>query len=511
MAESNPDTVQPKPRSLIENWISLAGAILAASSFFAVLCLIAMDFFAEFSNPYMGILTYVVAPTFLILGLTLIIVGVALQWRHRHRLAPADQPRHLRIDLNIPGHRKALLIVSVVTFVFLVMTAVGSYRTYHFTESVTFCGKTCHTVMKPEFTAYQNSPHARVTCVQCHIGPGAGWFVKSKLSGSYQVYSVLAHKYPQPIPTPIKNLRPAQETCEQCHWPQKFYGSAERLNTHFQADESNTVWTIRLLMKIGGGDPTHGPVGGIHWHMNIGSKVEYIAADETRQKIPWVRITGKDGKVTLYETSEADEKLKPEQVTEGAMRRMDCIDCHNRPSHVYNPPAKAVNIALATGRIDPKIPFIKKKAVEALIKEYQTTDEALTAIEQSLTKFYATEQGEYGKQNPAEVQQAIDELKKIYTSNFFPEMKVTWRVYPSNIGHTIFPGCYRCHDGKHVSEDGKKISHDCNSCHTIIAQGSGMEATSLSPQGLEFKHPVDIAEMWKEMNCAECHTGALVE
>lgn len=510
MPSPQPEEAAPqKAPPLIENWISLAGIILAASSFFAVFCLIAYDFYRGFGNPYMGILTYIVAPGFLCAGLTLIILGVFVERFRRHRLAPGVVPRHPRIDFNIPHQRNVFFSVVFVTFVFLMATAVGSYRTYHFTESVQFCGKTCHNVMKPEFTAYQNSPHARVTCVECHIGSGADWFVKSKLSGSYQVYATLANKYPRPIPTPVKNLRPAQQTCEQCHWPQKFYGNAERINHHYMADETNTLWTIRLLMKIGGGDPEHGPVGGIHWHMNIGNKVEYIATDEARQTIPWVRVTDRTGKVTLYESEDA--KLTAEQIAAAEPRRMDCIDCHNRPSHVYNAPDRVINVAMSTGRIDPAIPYVKKVAVEALTKEYTTTDDAIKGISDSMNAFYQENAAEFAKQHPQMLQNAISEVHKIYCQNFFPEMNVSWRRYPNNIGHSIFPGCYRCHDNKHVSAEGRRISHDCTSCHVIISQGGGEMPATISPQGLEFQHPVDIAEMWKEMNCAECHTGALVQ
>ena len=212
--------LQAKTPSLIENWISLCGIVLGASSFF------------------------------LVTGLFLIAVGALLERRHRRKLAPGKVPRHPRIDFNIPRQRNAFVVVVVITFVFLLFTALGSYRTYEFTESVQFCGQTCHTVMKPEYTAYQNSPHARVTCTQCHIGSGATWFVKSKLSGSYQVYAALAGKYPRPIPTPVKNLRPAQQTCEQCHWPQKFYGAVERVRTHFLFDETNTMYTVQMLLKV---------------------------------------------------------------------------------------------------------------------------------------------------------------------------------------------------------------------------------------------------------------------
>ncbi len=491
MTDKIPVSGANKAPSLLANWLSLVGMILAASSFFAVICLLVIDLIDGFTNPYLGILTYMVTPGFLVSGILLILVGMAWERRRRRRLAPGEVAKHPRIDFNDPKHRRTFVTVVTLTIVFLLLSALGAYRTYHFTESVQFCGEICHTVMKPEYTAYKNSPHARVTCVQCHIGSGADWFVKSKLSGSYQVYAVLANKYPKPIPTPIANLRPAQETCEQCHWPSKFFGNVERVNHHYLADPTNSAWTIRLLMKVGGGDPDSGPVGGIHWHMNIANKVEYIATDDARQKIPWVRVTDRDGKVRVYESTE--NPLTPEQVAAAKPRQMDCIDCHNRPSHIYNPPARSVNVAMSTGKIDPKIPNIKKLAVEALTGEYQTTEEALAAIKQKV---------------PAAT---VAEVQKIYTQNFFPEMKVNWRTYPNNIGHTIFPGCYRCHDGKHKSTDGHVIKNDCNSCHTIIGQGAAAVAGPISPNGLEFQHPTDIADMWKEMNCAECHSGALAQ
>ncbi len=488
--------------SLLENWISLVGMILAAASFFAVAALIAMDVFSGLPNPYMGILTYLVAPGFLIAGLLLILVGALVERRRRRRLGEGEIPRHPIIDFNRPRHRRTFVVAGVVMFLFFLATAVGSYRTYHFTESVEFCGQTCHTVMEPEFTAYQGSPHARVACVKCHIGPGADWFVKSKLSGAYQVYATLANTYPRPIPTPIENLRPAQETCEQCHWPRKFFGNAERVNQHFFSDEANTPWTIRLLMKIGGGDPELGRVGGIHWHMNINNKVEYIATDEERQVIPWVRVTSSEGEVTVYQSE--SNPLDPDTMEEAEIRLMDCIDCHNRPSHIYDPPSRAVNLAMSTGRISTDLPFIKKMGTGLLTAEYRTTQEALSSISDSLTAAY-----EDDPVNPAQMRKAMDELGRIYQDNFFPEMNVDWRVYPDNVGHTLFPGCYRCHDGQHVSPEGEVVTHDCTACHVIIGQGSGARADTLAPGGLEFQHPVDISELWRSVNCAECHTGGV--
>jgi len=381
--------------------------------------------------------------------------------------------------------------------VFLLISALGSYQTYHFTESVNFCGQACHGVMKPEYVTYLHSPHAKVPCAECHIGKGANWYVRSKLSGTYQVYATLADKYPRPIPTPVKNLRPAQETCEECHWPQKFVGNLEHTYNYFLSDETNTPFTVRMLMNVGGGDPTHGPVGGIHWHMNVGNKVEYLASDEARQKIPYVRVTElAQGVVTEFRTPKFTNT-----VDEASLRTMDCMDCHNRPAHMYQTPNDAVNLAMSLGRIDATLPWMKTNAVYALTREYQHETEAFQGIATTLAEAYPTLRGE------SNVKQAIDTVQKIYQDNFFPEMKASWKIYPDNIGHKNWPGCFRCHDEKHVTADGKRSlkASDCNTCHTILAQGSGADLLKLTVGGQEFQHPGGDYDP----NCNECHTGGL--
>jgi nitrate/TMAO reductase-like tetraheme cytochrome c subunit len=495
--------------ALIDNWLSFLGIVLAASSGFAAACLIAIDYFRRFSNPYVGILTYLIAPAFLVAGLALVAIGAWRERRRRRRRRPGEVPRYPRLDLNVPRQRRAFVIVGAGTFLFLILTALGSYRTYQFTESVSFCGRTCHTIMRPEYTAYQQSPHARVPCVACHIGPGASWFVKSKLSGAYQVYATLVGRYPRPIPSPIKNLRPAQQTCEQCHWPRKFYGAVERVLPHYLPDSANAPWTIRMLLKIGGGDPSFGPVGGIHWHMNIANRVAYIATDTQRQVIPWVRVTDARGRVTVYQST--TDPLTAAQVAAARPREMDCIDCHNRPTHVYHAPVTAVNLAISTGRIDSTLPFIKRQAVRALTAAYPTTDSAVTGIAAGLRAFYDSAYPGVAASRAAALQRAVGEVQTIYRENFFPRMKVSWQVYPDNIGHKNFPGCFRCHDGTHVSADGRVIPHDCTTCHTIIAQGPGPAAGAIAPAGLPFRHPVDIGGVWQSVLCSDCHHGAMVE
>ena len=486
-ATENP--AAPRRTSIFRNWISLSGLVIIVGSVFSFMLLTLLDALAHFSNPYIGILTYLVAPGFFVIGLFLGAVGALL--RHRQIVKYAGPFPPVRIDLTRGRDRRMLGFFLAGAVIFLLLSAIGSYQTYHYTESVQFCGQACHGVMKPELVTYLHSPHARVACAECHIGKGAKWYVRSKLSGTYQLYATAAKKYPTPIPTPVKNLRPAQETCEECHWPKKFVGNLERTYTSFLGDETNTMYTIRMLMKVGGGDPTHGPVGGIHWHMNVGNKIEYVAADDSRQKIPWVRMTDTQGVVTEFRSPKFTNV-----VDEASIRQMDCMDCHNRPAHRYQTPNSAVNLAMSLEKIDRALPYIKTNALYALTRNYTNETQALQGIATFLSSKYPQD---------ARVRQAIDSVQQIYRDNFFPEMKATWAAYPDNIGHKDWPGCFRCHDGQHKTPDGKHSikANDCNACHTILAQGSGKELETLSPMGIKFKHPGDEVDG----ACNDCHTG----
>jgi nitrate/TMAO reductase-like tetraheme cytochrome c subunit len=487
--------------SLIHNLTSLVGIVLAAIGFIVGAIMIYIDAQSHFDNPYTGIFTYMVVPAILLGGLLLILTGV-LRERKRRKHADSTLPRMPVINLNEKKQFITLAAVIVVTLCFIAISVVGSYRAYHFTESVEFCGITCHSVMKPEYTAFQNSPHANAGCTKCHIGPGADFYAKSKLNGLYQVYSTMFNKYSRPIPAPVHNLRPAKETCYTCHWPEKFFGATEFKRTYFRADEDNTPWTIQMLLKVGGGSPSQRHPEGIHWHVSSGNKIEYIATDEKRLEIPWVRLTGADGIETVFQTKEKSNQLTPEQIAAAEIRTMDCIDCHNRPTHQFHSPEHALNDALTAGLINPALPEIKLNGIEVLTATYETEGEALMSIQEKLSEAYP----DGGEQ----VQQAIAAIQKIYAQNIFPEMKVNWKQYPDHIGHMITPGCFRCHNGDHADPQGRTISRDCNSCHTIIAQGPGRDVTGVSTGGLEFKHPEDIDEEWKETRCDDCHEGVPV-
>jgi len=493
---------------LVHNRLSYLGAGIAGLALILFVFLFVLHSFTGAAQaPYAGLIIFVFVPAILIFGLGLIPIGMLVEWRQLRRTGVRSIPRFPIVDLNDASQRNAVAIFAVGSIVFLFLSVFGSFQAYEATESVSFCGTLCHAVMAPEFTAYENSPHARVRCVDCHVGPGADWYVKSKLSGSYQVYAVLFDKYPRPIPVPISNLRPAQQTCEQCHWPKQFFGGQQKKMVHFLPDENNTRWEINMLIKTGGGSPATGLAEGIHWHMNIANHVEYIATDAQRQDIPWVRITDvKTGKSTEYMSTE--NPLSKAQIRAAAMRTMDCMDCHNRPTHIFRSPSYSLNLALETGAIDAALPFIKKEGVEMLAADYASTQQASQAIDAGLRKFYQDKYPEVMTRRPEAVSQAVDQLQRIYRQSFFPYMKVRWDVYADNIGHLMSAGCYRCHDGEHKSADGKVITKECTACHTIMAQGSPPNvAFATGPDGLGFQHPEDIGGAWQQMKCDECHTG----
>lgn len=484
------------------NIITLVGVLIAGISIGVILFMVLLEATAENPNPYMGIFAFTIMPVFLLVGLVMIPYGI----RREHRREFQGKPHGLRlpvIDFNKPRHRTAATFALLGALIGVSIIGFTSFKAYEHTESDEFCGETCHAVMEPEYTAYQFSPHARVGCVQCHIGSGANYFVKSKLSGSYQVYAVLLNTYPRPIPTPIENLRPAQQTCEQCHWPKHFFSDKEHVNQYFLSDEGNTKWTLNLLMKIGGGNVEAGPTSGIHWHMNIAHEVTYVSLDRERQVIPWIRSRTSDGKETIYRSTEIE--VSDDSLKNAFTRRMDCLDCHNRPSHIYHPPARSVNHIMDLGWIDPTLPNVKSVAVKALEGSYSTKKSGLDSIRLVIENYYRESYPLVASTRKVEIDSAVEQVQKIFSRNYFPEMRVNWKHFPDNIGHLYYKGCFRCHDGKHVSGEGKVLSRDCNTCHTILAQKFEKDTLRISLGGIDYQHPVDIGDAWKEMNCSDCH------
>ena len=443
---------------LANNWISLIGVMLVTTGGILWLFLLPATFRTHSQDPYAGILQFMVLPAVFFAGLGLIPLGI---WRvkRKGRLPEVFPP----LEMANPRFRRLLAFVGAATVANLVIGTTLLYGAVSYMESVSFCGQACHTVMKPEFTAYQNSPHARVACVECHIGPGANWFVKSKISGSWQVVSVTFNLYPRPIPTPIENLRPARETCEVCHWPQKYGGDRVRVINSYADDEKVTRAQSVLLMHIGGGNGYEGIHGA---HMGPGVEIRYAHSDPQRQKIPWVEYRGSDGKTYVFR-SEGHASDGPGGLP---VRVMDCMDCHNRPSHSFELPGKAVDRALDEGLIDRTLPFARRTALEAIQREYATAAESEREIPARFLAFYEQSYPEIYAKRREDIERSARGALAIYSRNVFPEMLVKWGTYFNNIGHADFDGCFRCHDWRESKPAGRSITQDCDVCHKTLAQ-----------------------------------------
>ena len=449
-----------------QNGLTRTGAALTTS---AALTMIAF-WIAEVirdrpAHPYAGIALFLILPALFVLGLVLMPLGI---WWQRRRLRqggvlPSEYPA---VSLGLSDVRRGLAVIGVLTVANLAILSTATFKGVEYMDSNQFCGVTCHKVMAPQYTAFLDSPHQRVGCVGCHIGPGAGWFVRSKLSGIRQVFAVNLDTYSRPIPSPVKYLRPASQTCEQCHWPDRFVGDRFRVFKTYADDEPNTATTTVLVLKVGGRDGKGSP--GIHGrHVGAHVRITYTAADRKRQVIPRVTVARDDGKTEEFVSTDPPPSPDPEG---GETRLMDCMDCHNRPTHAFQLPERAVDGALAQNRISPQLPYIKKTAVEALRAEYPDRDAGARGIAEALGKFYSSRYpAVYKDQRPA-VDVAISEVQAIYQRNVFPNMKVTWGTYPNHLGHQDFVGCFRCHDESHKRADGTTITQDCTACHTILAQ-----------------------------------------
>ena len=451
---------------LSQNRLSLIGVVLTTSTAITLIGFWIYDFMLPGPpHPYVGILLFLLLPGIFLLGLLLIPVGILLR---RRKLRDAGELPHVypEIDLKISMVQNSFLFIGSATLLNVLIFSFASYKGVSYMDTTTFCGQTCHTVMAPEFSAYQNSPHSRVECVECHIGPGAGWFIRSKLSGLRQVLAVTFHTYSRPIPSPVKYLRPARDTCEHCHWPQRFSGDKLILKTNYKDDEKNSPMTTALAMKIGG-RASSGSVGIHGRHLDDGSRIQYISTDERRQVIPVVYYTDSKGKTVEYVST--DIKVSKQELEKGEQRTMDCIDCHNRPTHAFELAANAVDSRMSRGFISPELPYIHKKAVELLKADYPDRDSAQKQIVEGIENYYRTSYPDVYTSKRALIEQSAENVAKIYLGNIFPDMKMTWGVHPNNLGHNDFPGCFRCHDGSHTSADGQTISNDCSACHNLLA------------------------------------------
>ena len=413
-------------------------------------------------NPYAAIVTFLVFPAGAIFGLLLI--PVSGYFRRKKWFKDNINKGNVIIDFGKKIHRRTVLLVLVLSVVNLTVFSLVVYEAYHFTESDFFCGAICHTVMDPEYTAYQRSPHAKVGCVSCHIGSGAEWYVKAKLSGLRQVKAVIDGSYSTPIPAPVEHLRPAQDTCEACHWPEKFHGKKVKQFVSYTNDDQKNPDIQEVALHIGGRNPLTDNFEGIHWHVSNHVKVEYESLNEKRTAIGRIKVTKPSGVTEEYTLDD-----RPPKGGDVTWRTMDCIDCHNRPTHVYDDLLQKVDFGLYSKKINPEIPGIREDALTVLQKQYPTRAVAREKIVENLLSLQAERHGaDFVAKNEPTLIASGAYLLDAYMANVWPKMKVTWGTYKQHIGHQNQEegfGCFRCHDEEHKTQFGKTISQSCDLCH----------------------------------------------
>ncbi|HUF78686.1 MAG TPA: NapC/NirT family cytochrome c [Thermoanaerobaculia bacterium] len=464
------------------NPTTLAGVVLTTVSAISIIAFVLGEMAGGLRNPYLGIFAYMILPAFFILGLILIPIGM---WRRRAALIAAglsieERAAYPRLDFNDPQLRRAGAIVLLLTAVNAIIFGASSYLAVEHLETVEFCGTACH-LMEPEYTAYQASPHSRVACVECHIGPGASWFVRSKLDGVRQVWKTTLDSYERPIGTPIHDLRPARETCEQCHWPAKHHGDKVKVFARFGTDETNRPSYSAMVLRTGGGSLEAGRAGGIHWrHIEADNRIRYVSQDDDREQIVWVELTTPDGERRVY-TREGDELPAPPEL-ELRARTMDCIDCHNRPTHLFEVPANALDQELAARPELVGLPYYKGQALAAIEGSYATREAGIEAVREAVLAYYRSSYPKVWAERTNLVETGAGVAAAVYARSVFPEMDTDWETHPNHIGHEQSPGCWRCHDEELATPGGEHvISMDCELCHVFLVEGS---PTPPAPGGL---------------------------
>jgi formate-dependent nitrite reductase cytochrome c552 subunit len=440
---------------MTSHWLSMLGLFLVVTALVSWLVILPIQGRGG-PNPYIGIVVFVVIPILFVAGLLLVPLGIYLARRRIHDSLGGEAT----IEPGVAWRRLGLFF-GVTALVNALVVSLVTYRAVHQMETVQFCGQTCH-VMTPQAKAHPVSAHARLACVECHVGEGArGWF-ESKAAGTRQLFEVAFDSYPRPVPSPLASGRlvPTRETCEHCHNPEQFAPARLRVISRFAEEEANTETQTVLTMMVGGSR-----YGGIHGkHYGPGVEIRFAAADAQREKIPWVEYRNTNtGETRVYQTDAGGSVSSAPKIL------MQCVDCHNRPAHTFSPPDRALDAGFAVGMLPTTLPYLKKTGMEALKATYASSEEAARRIPETIEGYYKQSHPEIYESRAADVQSAARHVAGIYSRNVFPDLKVTWGTYRNNIGHEASPGCFRCHDEQHATSEGKTITMDCAACHEAIA------------------------------------------
>lgn len=458
------------------NWISrskfsIIGAIVVSILFPVLLISFLFESYGIIENPYFGFLLYLIMAPAFVIGVILVFVGAFFS-RGREDIGTFTV-EYLQEELSRPGRysriRRLIYLTVALTLVTVFIVGLVTYGGFHYTGSNSFCAGFCHDIMKPQFVAYQNSPHSKVACSDCHMGKDAGWVERSKFSGIRQIVAVAADSYSRPISSPITVLRPGRQTCEGCHLPEMFHSDRLVVKDRFLPDEKNTHTQTALLLKVGSGDFQGRTAHGIHWHVSEEQEVYYRHTDAGHEEITEVRLVAEGKKDVVYRLEPAAGGASSAG-DDGKMRKMDCIDCHNRPTHIFLSQDEALDKKIAADIIPRFLPYIKRQALEAITREYPTADAAIEGIARYLKDWYKEHYPDLVKRNASLLDKAIAGTQQAYLENVFPEMNVTWGTYKSFIGHENGTGCFRCHGKLQDRQTGEMITENCDACHIILAE-----------------------------------------
>ena len=448
-----------QPGTLARHPLAVAGALVTTTAGVVFVALLVAALIGLFDNPYAGLIVFVAVPAIFVLGLLCIPLGM---WLQRRKLArhPETADEWPVFDFRQPRIRRMALLFTAATATCVAIGLVAGYGSLHWMESPTFCGQACHTPMQPQFTAWQAGPHARIACVNCHVGEGARGFVQAKLAGTRQLAHVVTGTFPRPVPPGAQVPFGGHDlTCGRCHQPMNIPGDVIRVKREYAEDEGNTETMTILLMHVGRANETG---RAIHWHADPSTRIEFASADAGRQTIGYVKFTDAKGQVKEYFAPDAGDQ----PVVADQLRRMDCVDCHNMVGHrIASSPEQAVDTALAADNISRTLPFARREGVRLLKASYTSDDEAEKKIDEELRRFYSA----HGTAvDPQALGRAVTTLQGAYRRSVFPAMKVSFGSYPDNTGHMTSPGCFRCHDGSHTAKDGSTINADCEFCHRQV-------------------------------------------
>jgi nitrate/TMAO reductase-like tetraheme cytochrome c subunit len=431
--------------------------------------------------------------------------------------------------------KRGIFVLVVMLSGFGAVAGVGSMTFIHFSETPAFCGM-CHT-MDPELKAYEMSPHKEVACAECHVNPGVGGFVKAKMNGSKQLLHIITGQYPTPIEPPDHaDLPPVTSSCLECHALEQISKNAGPvklvLRPRYKLDSKNTREMVAVMIRPGGlgqgtgipgtaGKPAENGVKGVHWHVE--QDVTYTSSDIRSRKINLVEFKSQDGTTKQYIAGAevaVSTDVRPDITrlkSSEHSRKMDCIDCHNRIGHGVPSPERAIDEAIASGKISATLPFIKRDGAALLNADYPTLEAADKAID-GLEGKYKITYPLVAESQGGQVTAAIDELKTQYRLIATPAMKVQAKTYPDNLGHQTSPGCFRCHDGAHFlvvkgQITKKTIPSACSTCHTFPQVGANASSFPLGSKPVDHKDKLYVfnhKKVAKGVNpagtsCGTCH------